>query len=238
MKWISHTGFFYSVRIACSFFVRIVKMPNSITFILGLSLSDRIESECASVPAFLNACQESGPLIPSLKSSHSVCVWERKMAAFSSVLFLCHLAHPYVFGKISLCNPNYCASPLGINEKNLSSLWKCSLLWRPWWAQLPEPCMPTPWQGFLGVTLHPELLLPWQPLVLQPTRETAFLQELTLRRAVQAEWNHSNSPGLGWLWVHTDCWCAQTCFFDADNHENIVLNPKGENTVGSICFNP
>lgn len=120
MKWISHTGFFYSVPIACSFFVRIVKMPNSITFILGLSLFDRIEGECASVPAFLNACQESGPLIPSLKSSHSVCVRERKMAAFSSVLFLCHLAHPYVFGKISLCNPNYCASLLGINEKTLA----------------------------------------------------------------------------------------------------------------------
>lgn len=46
------------------FFVRIVKMPNSITFILGLSLSDRIESECASVPAFLNTFQENGPLIP------------------------------------------------------------------------------------------------------------------------------------------------------------------------------
>ena len=38
--------------------------------------------------------------------------------------------------------------------------------------------------------------------------------------------------------VHTDYWYTQTCFFDVDNRENIMLNPKGENTLGSVCFNP
>ena len=142
------------------FFVRIVKMPDSITFILGLSLSDRIEWVCICSCFFEH--------LPGEWSSNTVfeiftfCVWERKMAAFSSVLFLCHLAHPYVFGKISLCNPNYCASLLGINEKILVLCESVLCCGGHDGHSFQNPAHPLPGRNFWALTLKPELLLPWQ----------------------------------------------------------------------------
>ena len=141
------------------FFVRIVKMPDSITFILGLSLSDRTEWVCIC-SCFLNTCRESGRLLRSLKSR--ICVWERETAAFSSVLFLCHLAPRYVSGKISLCNPNSCASLLGINEKILVLCESVLCCGGRDGHGFQNPVHPLPGRNFWALTLKPELLLPWQ----------------------------------------------------------------------------
>ena len=187
-------------------------MPTSVILILGLS--NRIKSEFAFALAFWNTCQENGPLTPSLKSSYSI-VWERKMAAFSSVLFLCHLAHSCVFGKSSLCNPNCCASLLWINEKILALCESVPCCGGHDGYNFQNPAHPTPWQEFPGIIPTPELLLLWQCclLDLQPIRKTAFFQEIILRKEMQPGWNHLKSPGLGWLLEYTDMLLFSFLFF-------------------------
>lgn len=145
------------------FFVRIVKMPNSITFILGLSLSDWIESECASVPAFLNTRQENGPLIPIFEIFTFCPCMREEDGNFFKCFVPVPFGPPLCFWQNQSLQSKLLRFPTGNKWENPSSLWKCSLLWRLWWAQLPEPCTPTPQQEFLGVTLNPELQLPWQP---------------------------------------------------------------------------
>ena len=109
------------------------------------------------------------------------------MATFSSVLFLCHLAHPYVFGKISLCNPNYCASLLGINEKILALCESVPCCGGCDGHSFQNLARPLPGRNFWVLLLIQSCSYHDDPLVLQPTRKTAFLPELILRRAVKSE---------------------------------------------------
>lgn len=66
--------FILLISIALCVCVGIVKMPNAMLLILELSNS--IGNEFAFAFPLLTPRQEKGPLIPSLKSSHSVCVRE------------------------------------------------------------------------------------------------------------------------------------------------------------------
>lgn len=118
--------------------------------------------------------------MPSLKSSRSICVWEKDGQLFQVFLCMCHSAQSCVLAKaVSAIQITVLPS---VNEWAItSSLWKCSLL-RGADVWLPDPAGPAPWQEFPVVILNPELRLPWEYCLLDlpPTRKIALLHEIIL----------------------------------------------------------
>lgn len=165
-----------------------------------------------------------------------LCERER-WSAFPSVLFPCHLAHSCVFGKISFCNPNCCASLLWINEKILALCESGPCCGGDDGYSVQNPEYPAPWQEFPGVIPNPELQLPWQNclLDLRPTRKIALVYEIILRKEMQPGEQVKSFKFYRVTLIAGVYRCAPLLQINTAGNS---LTSKGESTLKSVCFCP